>query len=198
MHRYPGNGTIPDIPAGDSLDEWRTAQAVLAAACVHGGDFTSPASNLAAAHLLPAGWDFARDGAWVCRHCKAWPQVKKKSPTSVVKNQLPLTTPPPSQPTQAKVWSAPGQFEAAVGAHQALQYAAATGDAAARVELAAVEKSHGDTHFDVLLYEPIVIHLNADRFIIDPMHALELNIVKTIWKCAAASVPTPSPCHAHH
>ena len=45
-------------------------------------------------------------------------------------------------------------------------------------------KAHADLHGDALLLEPLIIqNLSGTKcYIIDPMHCLELNLMKTLWK----------------
>ena len=55
---------------------------------------------------------------------------------------------------------------------------------AAKKEFDLILKEHAALHGDALLLEPLIM-LNKSgtkHFIIDPMHGLELNLAKTLWK----------------
>ena len=54
----------------------------------------------------------------------------------------------------------------------------------AKKEQDAILKEHADLHGDALLLEPLIMHNQSGTkpFIIDPMHCLELNLMKTLWK----------------
>ena len=41
---------------------------------------------------------------------------------------------------------------------------------------------HAEHHIDALLLEPMSVRVGTDFFIVDPMHALQLNLIKTAWK----------------
>ena len=51
-------------------------------------------------------------------------------------------------------------------------------------ELATILKGHADAHGDALLLEPLIMTNKSGTkpFIVDPMHCLELNLMKTLWK----------------
>ena len=51
-------------------------------------------------------------------------------------------------------------------------------------ELDAILKDHADLHGDALFLEPLIMNNKSGTrpFIIDPMHCLELNLMKTLWK----------------
>ena len=53
-----------------------------------------------------------------------------------------------------------------------------------KAELDALLKEHTDDHGDAILLEPLIMkHKSGTKvFIVDPMHCLELNISKTLWK----------------
>jgi hypothetical protein len=54
----------------------------------------------------------------------------------------------------------------------------------AKNELDGILKEHADLHGDALLLEPLIMHNQSGTkpFSIDPMHCLELNLMKTLWK----------------
>jgi hypothetical protein len=112
----------------------------------------------AATHRLPNGWDFDRDGPWSCSWC------------------------------DEVIYTALGQQAVAEAKLAALQARASTGDPAdrkaAKAELDGILKAHAELHGDALLLEPLIM-LNKSGtkcFIVDPMHGLELNLMKTLWK----------------
>ena len=54
----------------------------------------------------------------------------------------------------------------------------------AKKELNDILKAHADLHGDALLLEPLIMlnESGTKPFIVDPMHCLELNLMKTLWK----------------
>jgi hypothetical protein len=86
------------------------------------------------------------------------------------------------------VWTAPGQQLAAATKLAALRARASAGDPAdrkdAKKELDLLLKEHADSHGDAVLLEPLIMsNMSGTKpFIVDPMHGLELNLAKTLWK----------------
>ena len=160
LQSYPGANGIPDLPEGDTLADFRTAQAVAQSQCGYGTSIMALPSLRDATHRLPEGWDFDRDGPWSCSWCK---QI---------------------------IYTAPGQQLAIETRLAALRARISGGKASdkkeAKRELDGILKEHADLHGDALLLAPLIM-TNASGtkpFIVDPMHCLELNLLKTLWKYA--------------
>ena len=51
-----------------------------------------------------------------------------------------------------------------------------------KTELGALLKEHADGHGDATLLEPLIMKCGTKPFIVDPMHCLELNLAKSLWK----------------
>ena len=160
LQSRPGANGIPDLSSGDTVQDWHAARAIAQSQCGYGTSKLELPSLQEATHILPGHWDFERDGAWHCSWC------------------------------DSEVWTAPGQqLELAVKL-AALHARASHGvaDSAdrkeAKKELDAILKEHADLHGDALLLEPLIMHNQSGTkpFIIDPMHCLELNLMKTLWK----------------
>ena len=160
LQSYPGANGIPDLPTGDTVADFRAAQAIAQSQCAYGTAKMELPSLQDATHRLPDEWDFTRDGPWSCSWC------------------------------EEVIYDAPGQQAAAEAKLTALRARIAAGkkDAAdckeAKKELDMIMKAHADLHGDALLLEPLIM-TNASGtkpFIIDPMHCLELNVMKTLWK----------------
>ena len=161
LQSRPGADGIPDLPTGDTVEDFHTAQAIARDyGCSYGTAKMELPSLEAATHLLPEGWDFDRDGAWTCSRC------------------------------QEAVYTAFGQEAAAMTALAGLRARAAHGDSAARkeakAELEKKLKAQADLHGDAILLERLIMKNKSGTkpFIIDPMHCLELNLLKTLWKYA--------------
>ena len=160
LQSYPGANGIPDLPEGDSIADFRAAQAIAQSQCGYGQTIMELPSLLAATHRLPKGWDFERDGPWSCSWC------------------------------QKVIYTAPGQQLAMEVRLAALRARVAAGKSdsadckAAKKELDALLKEHAEEHGDALLLEKLIMtnQSGTKPFIIDPMHALELNLMKTLWK----------------
>lgn len=150
--KLPGDGTIPAIEAGDSIDCWKTAEAVLQNACAFNSELMSAESLRAAAHLPPSSWDFTADGPWTCRHCSK------------------------------VVWRSWTELEAERMHVAELRARADAGEVDASKALTSLLGKHADTHLDQLYLCAPVVHAGTDVFIVDPMHALELNVCKTAFK----------------
>eukprot|EP00965_Chrysotila_dentata_P169943 5609465-Pleurochrysis_carterae.AAC.1 len=68
LQSYPGNDKVTAIPEGDTVADWRAAEAILRSACLYNSELMDYSSLEAAGHLLPESWKFERDGAWHCPH----------------------------------------------------------------------------------------------------------------------------------
>ena len=79
------------------------------------------------------------------------------------------------------VWRADGEYEEAC-AKLAKMRSDADDDPVIRKELNALLKSHADGHADSLLLERPGLRVASSFFVIDPMHALELNAGKVVFK----------------
>ena len=140
------------------------------AQCAYGTAKLEFSSLEAATHCIPSGWDFERDGAWSCSWC------------------------------DEVVYTAPGQMVAAVLALEALRARASCGDPAvrkaAKLELDKKLKSHAETHGDAVFLEPLIMKNKSGTkvFIVDPMHCLELNLLKTLWKYSFGDRMTAADC----
>ena len=158
LQSYPGANGIPDLPSGDTVADFYAAQAIVQSQCGYGTSLLEFPSLEAATHRLPNGWDFDRDGPWSCSWC------------------------------DEVIYTALGQQAVAEAKLAALQARASAGDPAdrkaAKAELDGILKAHAELHGDALLLEPLIM-LNKSGtkcFIVDPMHGLELNLMKTLWK----------------
>ena len=61
LQSYQGANGIPDLPEGDTLAAFRTAQAISQSQCGYGTSIMALPSLRDATHRLPEGWDFDRD-----------------------------------------------------------------------------------------------------------------------------------------
>eukprot|EP00966_Prymnesium_polylepis_P148213 3423759-Prymnesium_polylepis.1 len=150
---YPGqtDPPIPALPDGDTEADWARAIEIAEEQCSYGSAKMEYPSLRSAAHLLPEGWDFDRDGPWKCSWCLE------------------------------VIWTAAGQMEADVARLEALRELAKT-DKPAKDKLDSELKAHADKHADTLKYEDQVIKVGTNRYIVDPLHCLLLNLAKTAWK----------------
>ena len=161
LQSRPGYGGVPDLPDTNTLADFHEAVAIARSQCAYGTAKMELPSLQDATHRLPPGWDFDRDGPWRCSWC------------------------------ESVVYTAPGQQLAAEVELAALRarVAAASDPAdskAAKRELDSRLKVHADTHGDALLLEPLILENKSGTkpLIVDPMHCLELNLLKTLWKYA--------------
>jgi hypothetical protein len=160
LQSYPGANGIPDLPEGDTIADFHTAQAIAREQCGYGTALLELPSLQAATHRLPDDWDFERDGPWSCSWC------------------------------EEVIYTAFGQQFAAEAKLAALRARIAAGGKdsadgkAAKLELDNTLKQHADLHGDALLLEPLLMtnQSGTKPFIVDPMHCLELNLMKTLWK----------------
>ena len=143
---------IPAIPPGESLSVWKQAEAILKKGCTYASELMSADSLFEATHIPPPTWDFDRDGAFKCRHCKevvctSWDDIKAK------KKEM-----------------------------QDLERRANDGDTDAKKELDGRRQMHAEHHLSRILYGCIILRMDSDFFVIDPLHCLELNVAKTAFK----------------
>ena len=73
-------------------------------------------------------------------------------------------------------------YHAAVKRLKDLRARVANEDEAAVKELDDLLRGHAESHLDRILLEELPLKVSATVFIIDPLHALNLNVAKTIWK----------------
>jgi hypothetical protein len=157
---YPGANGIPDLPSGDTVDDLHAARAIAQSQCGYGTAKLELPSLQSATHLLPEGWDFELNGPWHCSWC------------------------------DEDVWTEFGQQTAFQLKLAALRARAASGAGEsdsrkeAKKELDSILKEHADLHGDALLLEPLIMTNMSGTIcmIVDPMHCLELNLAKTLWK----------------
>ena len=161
LQSSPGANGIPDLPTGNTVADLNTARAIAQSQCGYGTSQLELPSLQAATHRLPVGWDFQRDGPWHCSWC------------------------------DEDVWTAPGQQLELEVQLAALRARVAVGGESddrkeAKKELDLILKEHTESHGDAFLLEPLIMinQSGTKPFIIDPMHALELNLLKTLWKYA--------------
>ena len=161
LQSRPGYGGIPDLPEGNTIADFHAAQAIARSQCAYGTAKMELPSLQDATHRLPPGWDFDRDGPWSCSWC------------------------------EAVIYTAPGQQLAAETELAALRARATTSSdpadrKAAKKELDEKLKVHADEHGDALLLQPLILtHRSGTKvLVLDPMHCLELNLLKTLWKYA--------------
>ena len=160
LQSYPGANGIPDLPAGDSIADLHVARAMAQDQCGYGTPLLARASLEMATHILPKNWDFERDGDWCCTWCNK------------------------------TVWTAPGQQEKLAAELAALRERIASGSPdtsdrkEAKKKLDALLKEHAELHGDALLLDPLIMKNQSGTkpFIVDPMHCLTLNLMKTLWK----------------
>ena len=69
LQSRPGANGIPDLPAGDTVEDLHAARAIAQSQCGYGTSKLELPSLQAATHRLPDGWDFERDGPWHCSWC---------------------------------------------------------------------------------------------------------------------------------
>ena len=157
--RLPGDTGIPDIPIGDTVEDWRAAHRVLRAGCTYNSKLMSAASLNEATHVPPATWDFDKQGAFKCRHC-----AKAAGVAEVV------------------LWSSWEEVHAATKELRDLEERASDGDKDAKAELDGRLERHADTHLKRILLSGIVLDVDSCFYVIDPLHCLELNVAKTAFK----------------
>ena len=158
LQSYPGANGIPDLPAGDTVADFHVAQSIARGQCAYGTSKMELPSLQAATHLLPPGWDFGRDGPWACSWC------------------------------DEVIYTAVGQQLKATTELAALRARASYGDPAdrkaAKTELDLKLKTHADLHGDAILFAELIMTNKSGTkpYLIDPMHCLELNLMKTLRK----------------
>ena len=59
---------------------------------------------------------------------------------------------------------------------------AGDGDKAAKKEYSSLLTNHADSHMDQMLYNGGALDIATSSIIVDPMHALQLNAGKVVWK----------------
>ena len=149
----PGVGGRAEMPEGDDEATWLKAEELLKADCGYGSEIMSYASLQMACHVVPDDFDWSK-GGWRCTHAGCAGRVVFANLAAYAHARVTL---------------------------KALREAAAEDDVKAK-ELKDFLKEHADGHLDAILFGIIVIRVGTDRYIIDPLHALELNVGKVCWK----------------
>ena len=80
------------------------------------------------------------------------------------------------------VYTDPDHYLEVVMEHRALQQRAHAGNKRMQGVLRSRLSVHAESHLDALFLEPMSIRVGTDFFIVDPMHAFQLNLIKTAWK----------------
>jgi hypothetical protein len=80
------------------------------------------------------------------------------------------------------VYQDPDHYLEVVMEHRALQQKASSGNKRMQALLRTRMSDHAAIHVDALLLAPMTVRVGTDFFIVDPMHAFELNLIKTAWK----------------
>eukprot|EP00965_Chrysotila_dentata_P119334 3944958-Pleurochrysis_carterae.AAC.3 len=157
--KLPGDDGIPPIPpaaadGADHLAVWTAVQNdILSKHCSYNSSLMSFVSLQAAAHIPPDSWDPSRGGPWRCPHCKEL------------------------------VFGCWADFEAAKATYISLRdRAKSTKDKQAMAELNTLLGKHASMHLDQTLFSQPVLRVGTDIFIVDPLHALNLNAAKVVWK----------------
>ena len=154
----PGDGVTPAIPSGDSVEVWKLAERILSSGCSYDSVLTQAGSLHEATHVPPRHWDFARDGPFKCRHCA------KVAGHEVV------------------VWRSWEEVVAAKKELADLEKRAQDGDTEAKKALDNRRSTHAENHLMRALLSGIVLDVNSNFYVIDPLHCLELNVAKTAFK----------------
>ena len=157
LQSYPGGGGIPDLPTGDTIADYEAADAIAEAQCTWGQAVMKYENLRSAAHNPPDDWDFEAQGPWSCSWCEAAgrPHV---------------------------IWKSWAEYAADVVRLKDLKLTSSD-DRAIKKIYDNEMKAHSDTHGDQILHEPpIVAGIDMDKFIVDPLHCLLLNLPKTAWK----------------
>ena len=76
----------------------------------------------------------------------------------------------------------PDHYLEVVMEQRSLQERARNGNKIAQGLLRKRMSEHAEHHIDALLLEPMSVRVGTDFFIVDPMHAFQLNLIKTAWK----------------
>ena len=106
-----------------------------------------------ASHTPPADYDWEASGPWCCSWC------------------------------QCTVWHSAVEFVAAVASLAVLKAKVDGGYIESKKLYDTQMKQHSDAHGDQVLFEPPILHGQSTKiFVVDPLHALLLNISKTAWK----------------
>eukprot|EP00965_Chrysotila_dentata_P257084 6212763-Pleurochrysis_carterae.AAC.3 len=148
----PGDGVVEGLPEGNDLEAWEAAQAILRAHCSYGSELMSYTSLRDAVLVPPLDHDFA-SGPWVCRHCNR------------------------------SVFASRAEFDSAKAALAELKERGRSGDAdTALTEYNKIMRDHADGHLDQSLYVEPVLDAATDIFVVDPLHSLQLNLMKVAYK----------------
>eukprot|EP00965_Chrysotila_dentata_P110569 3653267-Pleurochrysis_carterae.AAC.2 len=122
--------------------------------CSFNGELMFAESLRAAAHLPPLSWDFHTDGPWKCLRCgeTVWGTGGRE---------------------RRLTWNASAWMSCGSGRTQLTRTSANPSPAF---------WAAADTHLDQLYVSPPVVYTGTDVYIVDPMHALKLDVCKTAFK----------------
>eukprot|EP00965_Chrysotila_dentata_P014171 470087-Pleurochrysis_carterae.AAC.2 len=79
------------------------------------------------------------------------------------------------------VWRSQAEYDAE-RQHVSELMAKSADDDSAKKEVQRLFSTHFATHLDAIYLQAPIIRLATSFFIVDPMHCLQLNIAKTLWK----------------
>ena len=79
------------------------------------------------------------------------------------------------------IWYSWDELTKSIEALAALKTKAGEDDDAKK-EYDKILKEHADSHMDQMLYQRGALHISTSSMIVDPMHALQLNLGKVSWK----------------
>ena len=162
LQSYPGGGEVPDLPAGDTIEDYQCAVVIAEAQCSWGSELIAYPRLRSAAHTPPSAWDFAVQGPWKC--CWAGCDYSIDS------------------------WET---HKAEVAALADLKFRSAD-DSAVKKVYDAKMAAHSNGHADQMLFQPPILEgVDMNIFIIDLLHCLNLNLAKTAWKYSFGDRMTP-------
>ena len=69
LQSYPGGGGIPDLPIGDTIEDYRVAEGIAESQCSWGSAKMAAPSLRDATHTPPSDWNPAVSGPWKCSWC---------------------------------------------------------------------------------------------------------------------------------
>lgn len=153
LQSYPGAGGITDLPEGNTIADYRAAESIADGQCSWGSKLMEYDSLRDASHTPPPDYDWEASGPWSCPFC------------------------------ECVVWRSAAEFVAGVADLAALKAKVDGGCIESKKLYDTQMKAHSDAHVDQLLFEPPILHGQSTKiFVVDPLHALLLNICKTAWK----------------
>eukprot|EP00965_Chrysotila_dentata_P193025 6175500-Pleurochrysis_carterae.AAC.2 len=149
----PGNGVVDELPEGDGLEVWQAGHSIMRKHCSYGSDLMSFTSLRDAAHVPPLDHDFV-SGPWVCQHCN-----------------------------RTVYFSSRSEFDSAKASVSELKERGRSGDNdQALTEYNKIMWDHAEGHLDQTLYVEPVLDAATSIFVVDPLHRLQLNLMKVAFK----------------